>query len=315
MADAGHFGASESDVSEPIFRRVTVIGLGLIGSSLTRAIAAKGLAGEVVGYDASEMVRAEAADIGIGAAIAGSLSGAVQGADLVIMAVPVGAMPKLAGEVCPLLEAGAILSDVGSVKNSIIEAVKPLLPPGVVFVPGHPVAGTEFSGPSSGFGALFKGRWCILTPIEGADPEKTAQVAALWRGLGSDVEEMSAEHHDIVLAITSHIPHLIAYNIVGTAADLEDVTSSEVIKYSAGGFRDFTRIAASDPVMWRDVFMNNKEAVLEMLGRFTEDLTQLQRHIRRDDGQALEDLFHRTRAIRKSIVEAGQETEKPDFGR
>lgn len=304
-----------SGARQALFGTVTVIGLGLIGSSLTRAIAARGLAGSVIGYDGAEAVRAKAEEIGIGAEIAPSLAAAVRGADLVIMAVPVGAIAGLAAELLPLMKAGATLSDVGSVKGSIIEAVKPLLPEAVHFVPGHPVAGTEFSGPEAGFETLFDGRWCILTPMEGTADEVIEPVRALWAGLGSSVEMMSAEHHDIVLAITSHIPHLIAYNIVGTAADLEDVTSSEVIKYSAGGFRDFTRIAASDPVMWRDVFMNNKEAVLEMLGRFTEDLTQLQRHIRRDDGQALEDLFHRTRAIRRSIVEAGQETEKPDFGR
>ena len=304
-----------SGARQALFGTVTVIGLGLIGSSLTRAIAARGLAEAVIGYDGAAAVRAKAEEIGIGAEIAPSLEAAVGGADLVIMAVPVGAMARLAAELLPLMKAGATLSDVGSVKGSIIEAVKPLLPEAVHFVPGHPVAGTEFSGPEAGFETLFDGRWCILTPMEGTADEVIEPVRALWAGLGSSVEMMSAEHHDIVLAITSHIPHLIAYNIVGTAADLEDVTSSEVIKYSAGGFRDFTRIAASDPVMWRDVFMNNKEAVLEMLGRFTEDLTQLQRHIRRDDGQALEDLFHRTRAIRRSIVEAGQETEKPDFGR
>lgn len=304
-----------SGAGQAIFGTVTVIGLGLIGSSLTRAIAARGLAEAVIGYDGAEAVRAKAEEIGIGAEIAPNLAAAVRGADLVIMAVPVGAMAGLAGEVLPLMKDGATLSDVGSVKGSIIEAVKPLLPEAVHFVPGHPVAGTEFSGPEAGFETLFDGRWCILTPMAGTADEVIEPVRALWAGLGSSVEMMSAAHHDIVLAITSHIPHLIAYNIVGTAADLEDVTSSEVIKYSAGGFRDFTRIAASDPVMWRDVFMNNKEAVLEMLGRFTEDLTQLQRHIRRDDGEALEDLFHRTRAIRRSIVEAGQETEKPDFGR
>lgn len=298
-----------------LFERVAVLGLGLIGSSLTRGIAVRGIAAEVIGFDASPAVRDEARALGIGAEIVDDLASAVEGADLVILAVPVGAMLGLGALVCPLLKEGAILSDVGSVKRSVIQGMLPHLPDYAHFVPGHPVAGTEFSGPSSGFGDLFEGRWCILTPLEGGAVEPVRKVEAFWRRLGSNVEIMNAEHHDIVLAITSHIPHLIAYNIVGTAADLEDVTQSEVIKYSAGGFRDFTRIAASDPVMWRDVFMNNKEAVLEMLGRFTEDLTQLQRHIRRDDGQALEDLFHRTREIRRSIVEAGQETEKPDFGR
>ncbi len=299
-----------------VFDRVAIVGLGLIGSSLTRAITDKGLASSVLGFDGSEDVRAEARAIeGFGAEITDTLEEAVSNADLVIMAVPVGAVGSLAEELCPYLKEGAILSDVGSVKKSIIDAVLPHLPETCCFVPGHPVAGTEYSGPKAGFPSLFEGRWCILTPIDNTPRSMVDKVSNLWSGLGSDVEEMDAEHHDIVLAITSHIPHLIAYNIVGTAADLEEVTSSEVIKYSAGGFRDFTRIAASDPVMWRDVFMNNKGAVLEMLGRFTEDLTQLQRHIRRGDAQALEDLFTRTREIRRSIVEAGQETEKPDFGR
>ncbi len=297
-------------VFDTVFDRVAIIGLGLIGSSLTRAISDKKLANHVLGFDGSEAVRAEARGIeGFGADVTETLEEAVSNADLVIMAVPVGAVGSLAQELCPHLKDDAILSDVGSVKKSIIDAVLPVLPETCHFVPGHPVAGTEYSGPKAGFSTLFEGRWCILTPIESTPRSEVDKVSLLWAGLGSDVEEMDAEHHDIVLAITSHIPHLIAYNIVGTAADLEEVTSSEVIKYSAGGFRDFTRIAASDPVMWRDVFMNNKEAVLEMLGRFTEDLTQLQRHIRRGDGQALEDLFTRTREIRRSIIEAGQATE------
>ena len=295
---------------DAVFDRVAIIGLGLIGSSLTRAISDKKLASRVLGFDGSDAVRAEARGIeGFGADVTETLEEAVSNADLVIMAVPVGAVGSLASELCSHLKDGAILSDVGSVKKSIIDAVVPHLPETCHFVPGHPVAGTEYSGPKAGFSTLFEGRWCILTPIENTPRPEVEKVSNLWAGLGSDVEEMDAEHHDIVLAITSHIPHLIAYNIVGTAADLEEVTSSEVIKYSAGGFRDFTRIAASDPVMWRDVFMNNKEAVLEMLGRFTEDLTQLQRHIRRGDGQALEDLFTRTREIRRSIIEAGQATE------
>lgn len=295
---------------DTVFDRVAIIGLGLIGSSLTRAISDKKLANHVLGFDGSDAVRAEARGIeGFGADVTETLEEAVSNADLVIMAVPVGAVGSLAQELCSHLKDGAILSDVGSVKKSIIDAVVPHLPETCHFVPGHPVAGTEYSGPKAGFSTLFEGRWCILTPIENTPRLEVEKVSNLWSGLGSDVEEMDAEHHDIVLAITSHIPHLIAYNIVGTAADLEEVTSSEVIKYSAGGFRDFTRIAASDPVMWRDVFMNNKEAVLEMLGRFTEDLTQLQRHIRRGDGQALEDLFTRTREIRRSIIEAGQATE------
>ena len=297
------------------FERVVVVGLGLIGSSLTRGLTEKGLVGEVVGFDACEAVRARARDVGIGARVVDEPVTELSQADLVVLAVPVGAMKAVAQSVCLHLKEGAILTDVGSVKKSIIADVLPLMPEGTFFVPGHPVAGTEFSGPEAGMAELFEGRWCILTPVEETPDQVIQQVKALWRGLGSFVECMEADHHDIVLAITSHIPHLIAYNIVGTAADLEEVTKGEVIKYSAGGFRDFTRIAASDPVMWRDVFMCNKEAVLEMLGRFVEDLTQLQRHIRRDDATALEDLFTRTRAIRRSIVEAGQETDKPDFGR
>ncbi len=236
-------------------------------------------------------------------------------ADLVILCAPVGAMGAIAREIGPHLAPGAIVSDVGSVKASIIAAVAPHLPASVHFVPAHPVAGTEYSGPEAGFAALFVNRWSILTPPEGTDPKAVARLAAFWRAAGANVETMQPAHHDLVLAITSHVPHLIAYNIVGTAADLEEVTRSEVIKFSAGGFRDFTRIAASDPIMWRDIFLNNKEAVLEMLGRFTEDLTALQRMIRRGDGQGLSDLFTRTRAIRRGIIEQGQETAAPDFGR
>jgi cyclohexadieny/prephenate dehydrogenase len=217
--------------------------------------------------------------------------------------------------IAPRLEEGTIVTEVGSVKAAVIRQVVPLLPPGVAFVPGHPIAGTEHSGPDAGFADLFEGRWCILTPCERSTELAVEKVASLWRALGSQVETMVPEHHDIVLAITSHIPHLIAFNIVGTAADLEEVTQSEVIKFSAGGFRDFTRIAASDPVMWRDVFLNNKEAVLEMLSRFSEDLAALQRMIRWDDGEALLELFTRTRAVRRGIIEAGQDTASADFGR
>ena len=298
-----------------LFKKVVVVGLGLIGSSLTRGLTEKGLAEEVVGFDACEIVRAKARGVEIGARVVDEPTEDLSQADLVVLAVPVGAMKVVAQSVCLHLKKGAVLTDVGSVKKSIIADILPLMPEGTFFVPGHPVAGTEFSGPEAGMAGLFEGRWCILTPVEETPDEVIQCVKALWQGLGSFVECMDPDHHDIVLAITSHIPHLIAYNIVGTAADLEEVTKGEVIKYSAGGFRDFTRIAASDPVMWRDVFMCNKEAVLEMLGRFVEDLTQLQRHIRRDDSEALEDLFTRTRAIRRSIVEAGQETDKPDFGR
>ena len=239
----------------------------------------------------------------------------MRGADLVIFCVPVGAEPRSCAKVAPALEQGAIVSDVGSVKGAVIAALSPHLPEGVQLVPAHPVAGTEQSGPDAGFATLFVNRWCILTPPEGVDPAATRKVADLWTAFGANVEVMSAEHHDMVLAITSHVPHLIAYNIVGTAADLEEGTRSEVIKFSAGGFRDFTRIAASDPTMWRDVFLNNKDAVLEMLGRFNEDLTALQRMIRRGDGDGLFELFTRTRAIRRGIVDSGQETAAPDFGR
>jgi cyclohexadieny/prephenate dehydrogenase len=240
---------------------------------------------------------------------------AVEGADLVIVCIPVGVCGAVAKEIGPHLKAGATISDVGSVKGSVVRDMVPHLPKNIHFVPAHPVAGTEHSGPDAGFAELFEGRWCILTPPEGTDPMAAERLAAFWRRLGANVETMTPEHHDMVLAITSHIPHLIAYNIVGTAADMEQVTQGEVIKFSAGGFRDFTRIAASDPVMWRDVFLNNKDAVLEMLGRFSEDLAALQRMIRWDDGNALEELFSRTRAIRRGIIEAGQDTEAADFGR
>jgi cyclohexadieny/prephenate dehydrogenase len=239
----------------------------------------------------------------------------VAGADLVVLCAPVGANAALAAEFGPALRPGAILTDVGSVKNAVFRDVGPHVAASVHFIPGHPIAGTEHSGPDSGFAELFFNRWCVLTPPEGADGDAVERLAGFWRACGMSVDLMSAEHHDLVLAITSHVPHLIAYNIVGTAADLEQVTQSEVVKYAAGGFRDFTRIAASDPVMWRDVFLNNREAVLEMLGRFVEDLTALQRSIRWGDGDSLEALFTRTRAIRRGIIDAGQETTEPDFGR
>ncbi|WOJ88825.1 prephenate/arogenate dehydrogenase family protein [Methylocapsa polymorpha] len=302
-------------LSEPLFERLALIGIGLIGSSLAHVSRRKGLARTIVAADASADVRAKVAELGIADHVAETAAAAVEGADLVILCAPVGAMGAIAQEIGPHLAPGAILSDVGSVKASIIAAVAPHLPPSVHFIPAHPVAGTEYSGPESGFSTLFFNRWSILTPLEGADPKAVARLAAFWKTAGANVETMQPAHHDLVLAITSHVPHLIAYNIVGTAADLEEVTESEVMKFSAGGFRDFTRIAASDPIMWRDIFLNNKEAVLEMLGRFTEDLTALQRMIRRGDGQGLSDLFTRTRAIRRGIIEQGQETAAPDFGR
>jgi cyclohexadieny/prephenate dehydrogenase len=288
--------------------------LGLIGSSLAHVARRQNLGQEVAGFDCSEDVRQRARAIQL-CAIADTAEAAATGADLVILCVPVGAMGDAAREIAARLQAGAILSDVGGVKAGVIAAVAPHVSPGVHFVPAHPVAGTEHSGPEAGFATLFHGRWCILTPPDGTDESAIQKVTAFWEAAGSHVEIMNATHHDLVLAITSHVPHLIAYNIVGTAADLEEVTQSEVIKFSAGGFRDFTRIAASDPTMWRDVFLNNKEAVLEVLGRFNEDLAALQRMIRWGDGQGLFDLFSRTRAIRRGIIAAGQETAAPDFGR
>jgi len=299
----------------PLFERAAIIGVGLIGSSLARVVRRKGLARQIAAYDASAEVRARLRELALVDEVAETAPAAVAGADLVILCAPVGAMGEIARQIGPHLAAGAILSDVGSVKASIIAAVAPHLPASVHFIPAHPVAGTEQSGPDAGFASLFLDRWTILTPPEGADPKAVALLTAFWKNTGANVEAMAPAHHDLVLAITSHVPHLIAYNIVGTAADLEEVTQSEVIKYSAGGFRDFTRIAASDPIMWRDIFLNNKDAVLEMLGRFSEDLTALQRMIRREDGEGLESLFTRTRAIRRSIIDQGQETAAPDFGR
>ncbi|WP_298957700.1 prephenate/arogenate dehydrogenase family protein [uncultured Methylobacterium sp.] len=297
------------------FRRLAIVGLGLIGSSIARGARARGLAGAIVAIDRDEAVLERVRALGLADEATSDLAAGVAGADLVILCVPVGAIGAVAAAMAPHLAPGAIVSDVGSVKAAVVAAALPHLPPPIAFVPAHPVAGTEHSGPDAGFAALFHGRWCILTPPEGAPPEAVARVGRFWEGLGSVVETMSPAHHDLVLAITSHVPHLIAYNIVGTAADLETVTQSEVIKFSAGGFRDFTRIAASDPTMWRDIFLTNKDAVLEMLGRFNEDLALLARAIRWDDGDALHALFTRTRTIRRGIVAMGQETAEPDFGR
>ncbi len=302
-------------LSEPLFQRVALIGMGLIGSSLARVCRRKGLAREIIATDSSSAIRARVTELALADQIVETADAAAAGADLVILCAPVGAMGAIAREIGPRLKPGAIVSDVGSVKASIIKAVAPHLPAMVHFVPSHPVAGTEQSGPEAGFSTLFFNRWSILTPPEGTNPKAVAKLASFWTGAGAYVEIMQPAHHDLVLAITSHVPHLIAYNIVGTAADLEEVTRSEVIKFSAGGFRDFTRIAASDPTMWRDIFLNNKEAVLEMLGRFNEDLSALQRMIRNGDAEGLFDLFTRTRAIRRGIIEQGQETAAPDFGR
>ena len=302
-------------IETPLFDRLTLIGIGLIGSSIALAARAGGIAGEIVVQTRRAETLATAQRLGLGDKYTTDPAEAAAGADLVIVCVPVGAYGDVARAIGPALKDGAIVSDVGSVKAAVIELMGQHLPDGVRFVPAHPVAGTEQSGPEAGFGDLFAGRWCILTPPPGTDAAAVAAVENFWQALGSRVEIMDAEHHDLVLAITSHVPHLIAYNIVGTAADLESVTRSEVMKFSAGGFRDFTRIAASDPTMWRDVFLHNKQAVLEMLGRFSEDLTALQRAIRWGDGDALFDLFNRTRSIRRDIIEAGQETAAPDFGR
>lgn len=299
----------------PFFERVALIGLGLIGSSLSHVMRREHIAGEIVGYAQSEATRAKALELGLVDRICSSASEAVRGADLVILCSPVGTYGALAETIAKHLKPGAILTDVGSVKGAVVRDVLPHVPQGVHFIPGHPIAGTEQSGPQSGFAELFANRWCILTPLPSADPLMVKKLESFWRACGSNVDIMAAEHHDLVLAITSHLPHLIAYNIVATAADLEEVTDSEVIKYSAGGFRDFTRIAASDPTMWRDVFLNNKDAVLEMLGRFSEDLSALQRAIRWGDGDMLFNLFTRSRQIRRNIIAAGQDTAAPDFGR
>ncbi len=300
---------------QPLFARVALIGIGLIGSSIAHAARRGKLVGHIAGYtpNADELERAR--KVGFADSLHGSLADAVRDADLVILAAPVGAFGALAREMAPHLKPGAIVSDTGSVKTAVVRDVGPHVPEGVHLIPAHPIAGTEQSGPEAGFAELFDGRWCILTPPPGTDAQATETLRSFWRGLGSEVEVMEPRHHDLVLAITSHVPHLIAYNIVGTAADMESVTESEVIKFSAGGFRDFTRIAASDPTMWRDVFLNNREAVLEMLGRFNEDLSALQRAIRWGDGDALFALFTRTRAIRRSIIDAGQDSAAPNFGR
>lgn len=297
------------------FDRLAIIGIGLIGSSIALAARRFALARRVVLFDISEEVRREAATLGLGDEIASSFAEAVRDADVVIICVPVGACGTVAAEVAPHLRQGAIVTDVGSVKSAVIKSILEHLPAHARFVPAHPVAGTENSGPGSGFPSLFVNRWCILTPPQGADGDAVARIQAFWEGMGANVEIMSADHHDLVLAVTSHLPHLIAYNIVGTADDLQSVTESEVIKFSAGGFRDFTRIAASDPTMWRDVFLHNKEAVLEVLARFNEDLSALARAIRWGEGDKLFELFSRTRAIRRGIVSQGQETAEPDFGR
>lgn len=297
------------------FDKITLIGIGLIGSSIARAVKAKGLAKTVTISSRSQETLDRAQQLELGTDYVHDAGKAVEGADLVIVSVPVGASGKVAEEIAPHLKPGAIVTDVGSTKASVVAQMLPHIPKGVHFIPGHPLAGTEHSGPDAGFAELFQGRWCILTPVHGTDKDAKRKLAAFWEALGSKVDEMDTEHHDKVLAIVSHLPHIIAYNIVGTADDLETVTESEVIKYSASGFRDFTRLAASDPTMWRDVCLHNKDAILEMLSRFSEDLAYLQRAIRWGDGEKLFDLFTRTRAIRRSIIDAGQDTAAPNFGR
>ena len=300
---------------KPVFNRVALIGMGLIGSSIARAARAQGAAGSIVATARSAATRRRIAELGLADQVVETNAAAAEGADLVIVSIPVGACGAVAAEIGPHLAPGAVVSDVGSVKGAVVKDMSPHIPAGVHFVPAHPVAGTENSGPDAGFAELFVNRWCILTPPPNADPAAVERLAAFWRLLGANVETMSAEHHDLVLGVTSHLPHLIAYTIVGTADELSQVTRSEVLQFSAGGFRDFTRIAASDPTMWRDVFLANKDAVLEMLGRFSEDLATLTRAIRRGDGETLFNQFTRTRAIRRGIVDIGQDSPAPDFGR
>jgi cyclohexadieny/prephenate dehydrogenase len=298
-----------------VFERVALIGLGLIAGSMSLAMRRGKLAGEIVGYARSAETRASARDINLVDRVCDTAEDAVKDADLVVLCVPVGAMEAVSKAIAPHLKPGAIVSDVGSVKRSVFEAVVPHMPDGVHFIGAHPMAGTEHSGPYSGFATLFDNRWCLIVPPEAADRSKVDQLTALWKGIGANVEFMDPDHHDLVCAVVSHAPHLIAYTMVGVADDLGRVTDSEVIKFSAAGFRDFTRIAASDPTMWRDVFLTNKDATLEILGRFTEELFALQRAIRTGDGDQLFDYFTRTRAIRRGIIEAGQDTSAPNFGR
>ena len=290
----------------PLFETVAFIGIGLIGSSLARVIRRDGLARSIIACARRPETLATVMELGLADAVTDDYAEAVQNADLVMICAPVGAYGAIGAAIAPYLKPGAIVSEVGSVKQAVVDALGPLIPEGVHFVPGHPIAGTEHSGPASGFAELFEGRWCILTPLPFTDPDAVERIAALWRSAGSTIEMMDPQHHDMILAVTSHLPHLIAYTIVGTATDLSEHLQHEVIKFSASGFRDFTRIAASDPVMWRDIFINNREAVLEVLQRFTEDLTALQRAIRWGEGKKLEDLFTRTRTIRRSIIDAKQ---------
>lgn len=297
------------------FEHVALIGLGLIASSISHAMRRAGMTSRITGYARTAVTRGKARELKLCDKVYDSITDTVRGADLVILAVPVGAMGAVAKEIAPFLKKGAVITDVGSVKRAVIEAVAPEMPKGVHFVPGHPLAGTEKSGPEAGFADLFDNRWCLLTPTEDTNKAAVQKLREFWEALGANVDEMEPDHHDLVLMVTSHAPHLIAYTMVGVADDLKRVTDTEVINYSAAGFRDFTRIAASDPTMWRDVFLNNKDATLEILGRFTEELFSLQRAIRIGDGDFLFDYFTRTRAVRRSIIDAGQDTDKPNFGR
>ncbi|MEM7718972.1 MAG: prephenate/arogenate dehydrogenase family protein [Pseudomonadota bacterium] len=297
------------------FDRVALIGLGLIAGSMSLALRRSGFDGEIVGYARSAETRQIARDIGLVDRVCETAIDAAEGADLIVLCVPVGAMGPVMQDIGPSLKPGSVVSDVGSVKAAIVDAVTPHVPPGVHFVPTHPMAGTEHSGPRAGFAELFDNRWCLIVPPKGTNPDAVDAVSALWQRLGADTEVMEIDHHDRLCAIVSHIPHLIAYTMVGVADDFRRISEQEVIKFSAAGFRDFTRIAASDPTMWRDVFLTNKEATLEILGRFTEELFALQRAIRTGDGDHLHDYFTRTRAVRRGIIEAGQDTDAPDFGR
>ncbi|WP_353644515.1 prephenate/arogenate dehydrogenase family protein [Mesorhizobium sp. WSM2239] len=302
-------------MSEAMFEKIALVGIGLIGSSLARVIRREKLAGHIAISTRSTATLKRAKELGLGHSYTTDAAEAVRDADLVIISVPVGSSGEVAAQIAPALKAGAIVTDVGSTKRSVIAQIEPHMPANVHFIPGHPLAGTEKSGPDAGFADLFENRWCIFTPLPGTDAAALGKLSEFWRRCGSNIDTMDPEHHDMVLAIVSHLPHIIAYNIVGTADDLEAVTKTEVIKYSASGFRDFTRLAASDPTMWRDVCLHNKDAILEMLARFSEDLASLQRAIRWGDGDKLFDMFTRTRAVRRSIIEAGQDIDVPDFGR
>ncbi|WP_292326496.1 prephenate/arogenate dehydrogenase family protein [Mesorhizobium sp.] len=302
-------------MSKPLFEKIALVGIGLIGSSLARVICREGLAGHIAIATRSAETLKRAEELKLGDGYTTDAKEAVRGADLVVVSVPVGGSGAVAEVIAPALTTGAILTDVGSTKVSVIARMQPFVPEGVHFIPGHPLAGTEKSGPDAGFAELFENRWCIFTPLEGTDPAALEKLSEFWRRCGSHIDTMEPQHHDMTMAIVSHLPHMIAYNIVGTADDLETATKNKVIKYSATGFRDFTRLASSDPTMWRDVCLNNRDAILEMLARFSEDLAYLQRALRWCQGDKLFDFFTRTRAIRRSIIVAGQDVDVPDFGR